>query len=175
MNRANIFSIVVVAILLFAFQWNKRQRNITWFIPDDIENPSPLIIALHPHGMSGGMFAQISGLRPLAERDGVVIAFPSAYIYEWNNGAHSRRHQEDDTQVILDIIEEAKEKAPIDLSRVYLVGYSNGAMMALRAASEAPETFAGAASISGTMIRRFAEKSTTPLDILIRVYRGAVA
>ena len=167
MSRASIFSIVAVTILLFAFQWNKRQRNVMWVIPDDIETPAPLIIALHPHGVAGGMFAQMSGLKPLAKRDGVVIAFPSAYIYEWNDGAYSRRHEEDDTRVILDIIEEAQEKADIDLSRVYLVGYSNGAMMALRAASEAPETFAGVASISGTMIRRFTEKPTTPLDVLI--------
>jgi polyhydroxybutyrate depolymerase len=57
----------------------------------------------------------------------------------------------DDVQFIVALTDEIAGRYPVDRGRVYAVGHSNGAMMALRLGCEAPERFAAVGSVAGSL------------------------
>jgi polyhydroxybutyrate depolymerase len=61
------------------------------------------------------------------------------------------RNDVDDVRFILALIDEIAARIPVDRGRVYAVGHSNGAMMALRLACEAPERFAAVGAVAGSL------------------------
>ena len=58
----------------------------------------------------------------------------------------------DDVGYLESVIDAVGNLYPVDRSRVFLTGHSNGGMMTYRFACEHPELIAGAASVAGTML-----------------------
>jgi polyhydroxybutyrate depolymerase len=58
----------------------------------------------------------------------------------------------DDVKFVNTLLDHLIGKYPVDESRVYVAGMSNGAMLAYRLVCEAPEKFAAVAAVSGTMM-----------------------
>jgi polyhydroxybutyrate depolymerase len=101
-----------------------------------------------------------------AEDFGYIVAFPNGYLNQWNDGSQGD-HYEDDVTILLELIEVMAERYNIDPEQIYLVGFSNGGTMVFRAACEAPNVFAGIASIGGTMRMAQDCQSEAALPILI--------
>jgi poly(3-hydroxybutyrate) depolymerase len=55
----------------------------------------------------------------------------------------------DDVTYLRHVVDRAARSVPVDRRRVYVVGLSNGGMMATRAVCEAPDVFAAAGSVAG--------------------------
>ncbi|WP_241775215.1 alpha/beta hydrolase, partial [Pseudomonas corrugata] len=55
-------------------------------------------------------------------------------------------------QMLLDFIEKARAKYPTDASQVYLVGFSQGAMMSYEVALRHPEAVGGIAAMGGRVL-----------------------
>lgn len=152
------FSILIILLLItsqvFA-QSSFEERGYGIFIPStysEDSEPMPLVIALHGFGGEWRNFSRTTGLIPAAERYGFIVAFPNGYLSQWNDGSIGD-HYEDDVEILLELIEFVAESHSIDRERIYLVGFSNGGTMVFRAACDAPNIFAGIASIGGTMRR----------------------
>jgi poly(3-hydroxybutyrate) depolymerase len=64
-----------------------------------------------------------------------------------------------DVGYLVDVVHAVAASVPVDLTRVYIVGFSNGGMMALRAICSAPETFAAAGSVSGPFLGSSCQKA----------------
>ena len=64
-----------------------------------------------------------------------------------------------DVGYLVDVVHAVEAAVPVDLTRVYVVGFSNGGMMALRAICSAPEVFAAAGSVSGPFLGTTCEKA----------------
>jgi poly(3-hydroxybutyrate) depolymerase len=58
----------------------------------------------------------------------------------------------DDVGYLVDVVHAVEAATPVDATRVYVVGFSNGGMMALRAICSAPWVFAAAGSVSGPFL-----------------------
>ena len=74
----------------------------------------------------------------------------------WNAGGCCGASQDnnknvDDVGYVREVLSQVKAKFRVDEARVYMAGMSNGSMMVNRLACEAPDLFAGAASVSGTI------------------------
>jgi poly(3-hydroxybutyrate) depolymerase len=67
----------------------------------------------------------------------------------WNAGFCCAGASGDDVSYLRHVVAAAERSTPVDLRRVYVVGLSNGGMMATRAICEAPELFAAAGSVAG--------------------------
>ncbi|MFJ3054685.1 alpha/beta hydrolase family esterase [Herbaspirillum sp. NPDC087042] len=119
----------------------------------------PLIIALHASGSSGSILARATGLTEIAEAAGYMIAYPNGTglaidARTWNSGGccgYAQMHQVDDVAFLRALIDKLVSEGLADRERVYLVGVSNGGMMAYRMAVEAPQLFKAVAVVSGVL------------------------
>ena len=117
------------------------------------DQPRPLVLALHPFATSGRMFARISQFSPLADREGFIVAYPDGTgrgMLHWNVGVLPN-DPADDVAFLRALLDEVETLAKVDRKRVYVTGYSNGAMMSYRLAAEMPERIAAIATVAGTM------------------------
>jgi poly(3-hydroxybutyrate) depolymerase len=67
----------------------------------------------------------------------------------WDAGLCCGRSTADDVTYLKNVVTAVAAKTKIDLRRVYVIGLSNGGMMALKAICDAPTVFAAAGSVAG--------------------------
>jgi poly(3-hydroxybutyrate) depolymerase len=70
----------------------------------------------------------------------------------WNAGICCALALRNDVGYLVDVVHSVEASVPVDPARVYVVGFSNGGMMALRAICSAPSVFAAAGSVSGPFL-----------------------
>ncbi|MGH3796093.1 MAG: alpha/beta hydrolase family esterase [Pseudonocardiaceae bacterium] len=110
----------------------------------------PLLIVLHGRGQSESTVVRQTGFLGMAEQHRAVLVFPDGEQRSWNAGhgccgvAGSRRVP--DVQFVAAIVADAVHRWPVDVGRVYLVGYSNGGKLAYSAVCAHPKLFAAVAT-----------------------------
>lgn len=122
-------------------------------------DPKPLIIALHASGSTGSLLARSTGLTEIAEAAGYMVVYPNGTglaidARTWNSGGccgYAQMHKVDDVAFLRALIDKLAAEGLADRKRVYILGLSNGGMMAYRMATEAPELFKGVAVVSAVM------------------------
>jgi polyhydroxybutyrate depolymerase len=133
-------------------------RTYQLFVPPG-SGPRPLVIALHGGGGNGAQVAKSAGLIDKAAKEGFILALPEGSsrfgkLETWNAGgccAYAMREKVDDIGFIRSMIDELDRTQPVDPKRVYVVGMSNGGMMAERVAIELGDRIAGAAIFVGAL------------------------
>lgn len=140
-----------------------RDRTYHVFAPVRADTSMPLLVALHGGLGSGMQFRDNSGFDDLAEEHGFIVVYPDGIrIVEnrdnrvWNGGgccgpAAEGRRDVDDVSFIAAVIDDVRATYPIDDSRIYVTGHSNGAIMAYRLACELSATIAAIAFQSGSI------------------------
>ncbi|MDP3427570.1 MAG: PHB depolymerase family esterase, partial [Humidesulfovibrio sp.] len=139
----------------------------------------PLVVFLHGAGGSARQAMQQTRLAALAERVGFIAAFPEglaapqgqeyAGIQTWNAWSccgYARDQKADDVGYLAALISRLKADYPVDPRRVFLAGFSNGAMLASRFALERPGVAAAIASVAG-YLPCDAPAPPEPLPVLI--------
>lgn len=118
----------------------------------------PLVIALHGGGGTADSMVKLTrgGLNELADERGFIVVYPNAVERHWNDGRNlsvyrSQRENVNDVAFISALIEHLADEYGVDQTRVYVVGMSNGALMAHRLACEIPSRIAAIAAVAGSM------------------------
>lgn len=151
--------LLVVSLVLCAKAATATERlpKFNLHVPDSVkrsQKPVPLFVVLHG-GLTNWLFVRLdSGFCKRADRDEFIVAFPQGDFLTWNAGrccGPSLWNRKEDVESINRLIENLKERYPIDADRVYLVGSSNGAMLAQKVAREKPEQIAAFASVAGCL------------------------
>jgi poly(3-hydroxybutyrate) depolymerase len=122
-----------------------KERTYFLYVPKDAssEQKLPAIVTLHGSGRNGETL--VSRWKEKAEKEKIILAGPdSADSVHWNSPG-------DGPLFLHDILEQVKEKWPIDARRVYLFGHSAGAVFALQMAALESEYFAAAAIHAGSL------------------------
>lgn len=140
------------------------ERSYRLYVPStlpDGENVA-LLVALHGGGGSGAQFEQTSEFDHLAEANGFIVAYPDGTAigttngHVWNAGNCCGRSQQnrdnvDDVGFIAALLSELERSQPVDPTRVFFTGHSNGAMMSFRLACELSTEIAAIAVQSGPL------------------------
>jgi polyhydroxybutyrate depolymerase len=100
-----------------------------------------------------------TGLSDLADREGFLVAYPNGitlfgWFQHWNAGhccGRAMKDRVDDLGFVSMVIEEVRGTFHVDSSRIYMVGYSNGGLLAYLFAAQKPETLAAVAVIAATI------------------------
>lgn len=115
------------------------------------DTPRPLVLALHGGFATARILEQQTGLSGVADRNGFLVAFPNglgifSLARHWNGGyccAKARDTGLDDLGFLDRVTEWIAERYPVDRERIYVIGYSNGGMLAHWYAAERAERLAG--------------------------------
>jgi polyhydroxybutyrate depolymerase len=110
-----------------------QEREYLLYVPRSYHRtrPAPLVISLHGAGGWPVQQRDISGWNDLAEREGVIVVYPSAFrgvgprIWHVDRGAGLSR----DVTFIAALIDTLQAKYNIDSSMIYANGLSNGGGM----------------------------------------------
>jgi len=120
------------------------QRKFSYVIPK--KGTVPLIIALHGANDAVKDFEKYSKFSKLVKQKQTFgVIYPQGKDKHWNDGRAVQDNTIDDVQFLKDIIAYYKAK---DYTKFYLVGISNGGLMALRMAGEASDDISGIAVVS---------------------------
>ncbi len=114
-------------------------RPVKVQLPDDTSQPSPLLIMLHSASSSGAKQEKRLKLAPVAKKLGLIYIAPDGTVgvdgrRVWNAAkacCQKPGTEVDDLTYIDSLIEEIDLSYPVDRSRIYFVGHSNGAFMSL--------------------------------------------
>jgi polyhydroxybutyrate depolymerase len=133
----------------------------------------PVLLAFHGGGGNAAGFEKYAGLDRVADREGFVVVYPDGSgrlgrrLLTWNAGAccgYALASGAADVGFALAILGELARALPLDATRVYATGHSNGAMMAHRLAAEAAERIAAIAPVAGMLnTARFAPARPVPV------------
>ncbi|CAN2189071.1 LpqC Poly(3-hydroxybutyrate) depolymerase [Candidatus Nanopelagicaceae bacterium] len=148
-------------------------RPVTVNLPSDISKLSPLLIMLHSASTSGAHQERYMKLAPVAKRMGMIYIAPDGTV-----GADGRRVWNaskaccqrsgtpvDDIAYITSLIDEIAAKVPVDRSRIYMIGHSNGAFMSLAYACTTG-SIAAVVSLAGALDKDYKCSSAKPFALL---------
>jgi len=131
------------------------EREYHFFIPSNPpEGPLPLVVFLQGGDAGPWLFPQQSRFEELAEKEGIVLAFPLGKQLPHNEGAwqlNTDAQSMQDIDYITAMIDDISASQQVDPSEVYAVGYSLGAMFSYELACQMSTRFAAIASFAGTM------------------------
>ncbi|MEQ9105627.1 MAG: hypothetical protein RIE53_13130 [Rhodothermales bacterium] len=149
-------------------------RTTHLFIPSSVtDRPNvPLVLAFHGAGGSGPLFRDQIDLDRQAHDDGFVVAYPTATGVNWAEGCGCIRPDldgVDDVGFADAVIEAVADVVEIDRSRIFAIGYSQGAVFLHHLACQRTATYAGFASIAGMMNGPVAAScpADVPVDMLL--------
>jgi polyhydroxybutyrate depolymerase len=133
----------------------------------------PVLVAFHGGGGSAQGFEKYAGLDAVADREGFVVVYPDGSgrlgrrLLTWNAGdccGYAHEQRVDDVGFTLRVLSDLARDLPLDPTRVYATGHSNGSMMAYRLATEAAPRIAAIAPVAGAMqVAAFAPARPVPV------------
>lgn len=130
------------------------QREYLVHEPASLAAQPSLVIFLHGGFGSAAQAESAYGWDDLADREGIIVAYPEGDGVAWNAGSccgSPARNDTDDVAFIAAVTAELQAEFGIAPEHTFATGMSNGAMMAYRMACET-DIFAAIAPVSGTVV-----------------------
>ena len=109
-------------------------RNYLLSIPPHVRRPAPLVVAIGGIGWDARLTMQKYRLQSAAAGAHAVVAYPDPINQLWNAGGCCRGAHTDDVGFLTRMRAQIAHKIPLDPHREWLLGFSNGGMLAYNAA-----------------------------------------
>jgi polyhydroxybutyrate depolymerase len=122
----------------------------------------PLVLALHGSDGSAADMEELTGYSELADREHFVVAYADGLLVQgdgyasrsWNSGdccEPATSAGVNDVAFLSDLIDRLIDRYPVDPQQVFVVGHSNGAIMAQVLGCRLADRVAGVASVAGAL------------------------
>jgi polyhydroxybutyrate depolymerase len=155
-----------------SIQVGDLQRSYYFYKPTPSRTRQPLVIVLHGGGGHGSQVSSL-GFQPLAMQGNFVLAYPNG-LRGWNDGRASdlvvnRTGNADDIGFLRAMIAQLSAQGDVDPQRVYVVGISNGGMMAMRMGCEMANEIKGIAAVIANLPEALVStcRPARPVPVLI--------
>lgn len=152
------------------------QRSYLVHVPETraAKGDMPLLLVLHGGFSTAERMKTVTGFDEVADRYGFIVAYLQGRGRNWKDG-RSPQHftsRNIDIPYVKAVIEALTQSHPVDTSRIYATGFSNGSIMSQRLACEMSETFAAVAPISGPMAVEMGERCEPERAISVLYMHG---
>ncbi len=129
-----------------------RSRTYYLYTPKSYNSrrPMPLVLVLHGHGGSGHSIARVSRFNTLAEQEGFIVAYPDGINQEWSLRSNPQTNV-DDVSFVSALLDRIQQTRNIDSEKIYVTGFSKGAILAQALACKLPNKIAAFASVAGAL------------------------
>jgi len=140
--------------------------------------PAPLLILFHGAGdNAAGFRTRIGalGAQDLADSNGFIVAYPDGVGHSWGaqcGCTNADAGGVDDVKFARTLIRQLIDSLDIDSTRIYVAGYSEGALLSQLLACRLADRVAGAGSIAATMSRRVAGSCAPARPVPIVFFQG---
>jgi polyhydroxybutyrate depolymerase len=117
--------------------------------------PAPLVLVFHGGGGNGPGTERLTRFSELADREGVLVAYPEGVGRNWYDGREfatgSRAHREriDDVGFVTALLDAVARAHTVDPRRIYATGISNGAVFSHYLAAHLAPRIAAIAPVVG--------------------------
>jgi polyhydroxybutyrate depolymerase len=158
------------------------ERTYILHVPPAASEPLPLIIVLHGTYGTGRKMQLGLGFDPYADQRGFYVAYPDAYqkpgereTARWNDGRgtlESSLTGIDDVKFLVGMVDDIAAQVPLDKSRVFVTGASNGGMMTYRLGCETSGVFAGIAPVIGNIPEPIFDSCSPPAPLKFLAING---
>lgn len=154
-----LFSLTVMAEGSEKIVVNGKSRNMIVHVPEDTPQNAPLVISLHGFNQSAEYQRNTTAWDAVADTAKFVVVYPDAINSWWDVNGN------DDLVFIEKIIDHMDTKYLIDRNRVYVTGFSLGAMMTYHCAEHLSDKVAAFGPVSGVRFdnRQPAAKRKIPI------------
>lgn len=137
----------------------------------------PLVIFLHGPGDTGPGFRRRLRADALTDRLGAISVWPSGMEGSWTVGCGfvcttAEGLQADDVAFLETLVRHLARELPVDTTRVYLLGYSQGAQLAQFFACRSTMRPAGIGVVAGLLYRRVAQECASQGVFPVGVIHG---
>jgi len=156
-----VLSISVVAIKLWpqavlskeSFEFDGLTRTYLVHVPSSYDDnmPTPLVIVLHGYTGTAEGIETLTGFTAKSDKEGFIVVYPQGLVQRWNVGFGTLKFDTDDVDFINELINRLEQKYAIDPNRIYVTGFSNGAMMAYLLGAELSDKIAAIAPVAGSI------------------------
>jgi polyhydroxybutyrate depolymerase len=137
------------------------RRTYLVHIPADYnpQQPLPLVVVIHGAFDTAYGMEKFSGFSDLADRENFIVMYPNGmgilgFFQHWNAGhccGKAASDNVDDVGFLVAAIEDVSARLEIDAARIYMVGFSNGGMLAYRFAAERGDLLAAVAPLAASI------------------------
>lgn len=158
-------------------QLEGRRRSYLVHIPEayDGRRKLPLVIVLHGGGGNCKSAAKMTRFSEKADREGFIVVYPNGTglladrFLTWDAGdccGYAKSNQVDDVAFVRALIDRLSSELSVDPTKVYVAGFSNGAMMAYQVGCQLADRVAAIAAVSGSMSGK-ERNPARPLPVII--------
>ena len=133
------------------------QRTSTVISPTDAspDEQLPVVVVLHGLGVNANAMSRTADWRGAVARDRFIAVFPQGVNDSWNMGPccpPANLIGVADLAFLDALVADLTARSDVDDERMYLSGFSNGALMVYTYACTRPEVFAAVAPMAGTNV-----------------------
>jgi polyhydroxybutyrate depolymerase len=157
-----------------SLEFGGRKRTYRIYEPAKLASPAPLLVVLHGLTYNGwGIEGQTRhDFDRLADQAGALVVYPDGVGQEWNDQRPqpnpAGRHKIDDIGFLRALVGALNQRYAIDPTRVFVAGFSNGAVMTLYLACDASDVFRGFVAVAGSLEQETANSChPTPRRVML--------
>jgi polyhydroxybutyrate depolymerase len=156
---------------------NGLDRTYTLHLPSAY-TPSrqwPLLILLHGAGDIGKDFEARIGMGAPADSAGIIAVYPDGVDSSWASGCGCTEAdilKVDDVQFIRTLVNQLRDSLSVDMTHVYVGGYSQGGMLTQRLVCDMSDVLAGAITVSATLPDRIATSCAPQRPVPMIFFQG---
>lgn len=138
-----------------------QERTMLVYAPKGLpKKNAPLVISLHGFRQDAVFQKNMSRWNDCADKNNFVVVYPNAIDTWWDVGGQR------DVKFIEAVIEEMVKRYGIDRKRIYLTGFSLGAMMTYQCMEHLGDRIAAFGPVSGVRFDNRPPKSAKPVSFM---------
>lgn len=131
-------------------------RNYWLHLPPQLDTtPLPLLLCYHGYTSTARNHMTYTNFNNIADREGFIVVYPQGARLKgknhWSVGGWTNESTIDDVDFTRVLIDSLSQRHPIDTTRIYATGMSNGGYMSLLLACQLSDRIAAVASVTGSM------------------------